>query len=558
MKNNKVLNCSVLLVFMFTIFTWVVIPQAEAASSFNDINQHWAQSQIENMAGKSIISGYPDGTFQPEKTITRAEFMTMVNKAFALTGTTAINFSDVKSNDWFAAEVAKAKAAGYVSGYQDGTMKPGQEISRQEAAVMIAKAAKLDTNTNTLAFNDASIIGSWAAGSVAAMVKANYIKGYPDNTYRPLNFIKRAEAAVILNAIITPAKPSVKDSTIYDTAGTYGPATGTQTIKGNLTIKISGITVQNMIIEGDLIVDKAVAEGNATLKNVTVKGNTYIYGGGTNSIYFIDSQTGKTYILKDDGPVRIVVSGTSEINQLIVQSSAKIEESDLTGAGIDNIIVDKDVNGKIEIDLSGADIASLEVNSKGVTIVTDSSTTIDTLVANSSVEVTGTGTIENATINANGVTFETAPENQEVATGVSEPAITPGTTTGGGGGGGGGGGTPTLTATNAKLMAGETVIVGVVSGNTITFTVNNAVNYSNASVVMSASGHVRIKDDSGNIIRNWTLFDEGPLSGTTAMKNLFGVSAKSGAELKANSPLTVELSLDGGLTVAKIYTVIVN
>jgi hypothetical protein len=62
-----------------------------------------------------------------------------------------------------------------------------------------------------------------------------------------------------------------------------------------------------MVIEGDLTVDKAVGDGDVYLKKVTGKGDTYIYGGGTDSVYFIDSQTGKGICIKDDGPVRVVV-----------------------------------------------------------------------------------------------------------------------------------------------------------------------------------------------------------------------------------------------------------
>ena len=74
-------------------------------------------------------------------------------------------------------------------------------------------------------------------------------------------------------------------------------------------------------------------------------------GGGKDSIYFIDSQIGRTYVLKDDGPVRMVVSGTTEINEIIAQSGLTVEEVDLAGEGIKGITIDKKVDGNVEINL---------------------------------------------------------------------------------------------------------------------------------------------------------------------------------------------------------------
>jgi len=142
LHKNKKLSYLIIVMFMFTIVAGFSAPQASAAN-LSDISRHWAQSQINDLVNKGIISGYPDNTFKPENAITRAELAVMVNKAFSFTNTTDIDFKDVQPTDWFAPEIAKAKAAGYISGYPDGTMKPNQNITRQEAAVMIAKAAKL-------------------------------------------------------------------------------------------------------------------------------------------------------------------------------------------------------------------------------------------------------------------------------------------------------------------------------------------------------------------------------------------------------------------------------
>ena len=84
------------------------------------------------MGRRRLHRGLPDGTFKPDNSITRAEFVTLVNKAFNMTAKAEIDFTDVPAGAWYYGEVAKAKAAGYIGGYPDNTMRPDNPISRQE------------------------------------------------------------------------------------------------------------------------------------------------------------------------------------------------------------------------------------------------------------------------------------------------------------------------------------------------------------------------------------------------------------------------------------------
>jgi hypothetical protein len=430
LHKNKKLSYLIIVMFMFTIVAGFGAPQANAAN-LKDISGHWAQSQIENLVNKDIIKGYPDNTFRPENSITRAELAVMVNKAFSFTNTTDINFKDVKSTDWFASDIAKAKAAGYISGYPDGTMKPNQKISRQEAAVMIANAAKLDTSAaNDLQFKDAATIGAWSRASIAAAVKAGYIKGYPDGKFLPLQSIKRSEAAAIISLAIKPVvtpeppQPPVKTET-YDKAGTFGPATGTETFTGDVTISADGVILQNTTIKGNLLISDKVGQGNVTLKNVTVTETTTIKGGGENSIKLDNCTLGKVIVNKADGKLRIVLSGTK----------------------------------------------------------------IADFVADSAVKVVGTGTITKATINKNGVTIEPKPGSSTIKSGVT--ATIAGKTekgpasSGGGGGSGSGSGTGVTTASaatkadlvnalNDAKIAAITLTANIDMGND-TATINRAI-----------------------------------------------------------------------------------
>lgn len=167
------------------------------AASFSDTSNHWANSSIEQMAASKRINGYPDGTFKPDRQVSRAEFVNMANQTFGLSGTAAnTNFNDVKSADWFYPQVSAAQSAGYIQGYPDGTFKPNQSISREEAAAVLARLLKLDTSTpSTLTVKDAEVIDSWAKGSVSALLTKQIFNGYEDGSFKPFAPISRAEAA---------------------------------------------------------------------------------------------------------------------------------------------------------------------------------------------------------------------------------------------------------------------------------------------------------------------------------------------------------------------------
>ena len=93
----------------------------------SDVFGHWAELTITKWQNEGRIGGYEDGTFKPDKAITRAEFVRLLNSAAptAFTASTSINFSDVKESDWFYADVAKAVGGRVASGFEDGTFRPG-------------------------------------------------------------------------------------------------------------------------------------------------------------------------------------------------------------------------------------------------------------------------------------------------------------------------------------------------------------------------------------------------------------------------------------------------
>lgn len=172
-----------------------------AAADLKDINGHWAQVHIEKWTTDGLIAGYPDGKFKPDDPITRAEFVSLVNRAYKIERSdTLYQFPDVKSSDWFFAQVMSGKEAGYIAGYPDGSFKPNHHISRQEAAVLITKLLSLSSEqqTSLTSFTDHLSIDKWAQSSINAVLNNGIMSGFPDKTFKAQQNISRAEAVVTL------------------------------------------------------------------------------------------------------------------------------------------------------------------------------------------------------------------------------------------------------------------------------------------------------------------------------------------------------------------------
>lgn len=179
-----------------------VVPGIASANEqyYTDVpDSHWAFEWVGYMHEKGYIKGYGDDTYKPAQYITRAEVASIFNNVFESNGTTDIVFSDVNEGDWFYPVINAAVAAGYMHGYNDGTMKPNNRITREEIAVMIADAYNLELNEDVSQFEDADEISEWAVPYVGALSAAGIILGDEGTaTYRPGDYLLRAEAAVII------------------------------------------------------------------------------------------------------------------------------------------------------------------------------------------------------------------------------------------------------------------------------------------------------------------------------------------------------------------------
>lgn len=107
------------------------------AQTFKDVNNHWAKTQIEWATENNIFKGYPDGTFKPEKTITRAEYIKIISNLTGLNKTASLNFKDVPKNAWY--RHAMENLVGLTLIKNKESLKPNLDIDRDEAFGMLGQ-----------------------------------------------------------------------------------------------------------------------------------------------------------------------------------------------------------------------------------------------------------------------------------------------------------------------------------------------------------------------------------------------------------------------------------
>ncbi|MEK5418587.1 S-layer homology domain-containing protein [Paenibacillus sp. FSL L8-0708] len=173
----------------------------QPAVTFTDIAGHWGENVIRNAVSKQLITGYPDGTFKPNAAITRAEFTVMLAKALGWKGEgLTLAFADeAKIGAWSREAVTKAVAAGIVSGYPDGNFQPNELITRAEMVAMIARALELPLNAqDATSFADGAAIPKWAKAAAEAMHQLGIVNGRGEGKFVPNATASRAEAVAML------------------------------------------------------------------------------------------------------------------------------------------------------------------------------------------------------------------------------------------------------------------------------------------------------------------------------------------------------------------------
>ncbi|WP_339252829.1 polysaccharide lyase family 8 super-sandwich domain-containing protein [Paenibacillus sp. FSL P2-0136] len=168
--------------------------------SLTDIAGHWAEASIREAVKQGIITGYPNGSFQPNRNVTRAEFTVMLAKALKLQNIeAALSFKDSdRIGSWAKTAVAQAAALGIIQGDNNSNFRPDAPMTRAEMAVMLARALHLAPVARSAGFTDDRDIPAWAVGAAAEMKKLGLMQGKGNNSFFPKDAATRAETVTVL------------------------------------------------------------------------------------------------------------------------------------------------------------------------------------------------------------------------------------------------------------------------------------------------------------------------------------------------------------------------
>lgn len=411
---------------LLTLALAVAIVTAAGAASY-------MQPYLDKVVEWGIMRGDIEGNLNENNSITRAEFATMINRAFGYTqlGTGVTPFRDVAPSAWYAQDVCIAYQIGYMAGTSATTFSPNSKVTREQAAVILSRILMLqpEVGENTI-FTDGRTMADWSRGYITSAARYGVIGGYPDGSFGPADSLTRGQAAILLvNALGTPLQK----------AGDYTLGN----VWGNVTITDSNITLRNTVIGGNLYITDGVDLGHVTLENVTVLGDIVVSGGGV-------SESGEdSIIFRNVSASRMIVDNTSNhflslkvegnglIDEACVRTNAYLNDSCADGKGIAKISLDgedglslllsgniKEVinyspKSKLSLANGQADTITVDEKAVGSTLDIAASTRVENVNLDAGIQVTGSGDIANLTVNAAGSTVSMLPDQITIRPGIT-------------------------------------------------------------------------------------------------------------------------------------------
>ena len=192
---------------------------------FSDVDASTQEgAAIYKLYENGIIDGNGDGTFTPNNFVTRAELCKMVNNIWNLTAPAKEGFKDVTEKDWFYNHVLIGKEAGYIKGFDDGTFKGNNNVTREQACAIVCRVSGIKDVEKTVIISDT--VSAWAIGDVKKIIANGLVDIEANNTFRATQNMKRGELAKLLAQF-------VKDKTSDNNQTSTNPSVGGNTGSGN-------------------------------------------------------------------------------------------------------------------------------------------------------------------------------------------------------------------------------------------------------------------------------------------------------------------------------------
>lgn len=382
-KTKRVCAFLMCLVMLFGMLP-LTIPSADAAPNAAS----WETPYMNKLLSWNIMRGDQYGNLNPKRAITRAEYVSMMNRAFGYTQVAKQPFKDVHSEDWFADDIAIAAHAGYFKGTSKTTASPLATLTREEAATMLCRNLMLRPEAaEDLAFKDSHLAHSWSRGFIKAAAEKGILKGDPAGTFRPRQHITRGEvASMLVHVIGTPIQ---------------SPGTYSSSVSGNLMVSSSDVTLDNLTVTGDLYITAGVGLGRIDLNNVEVLGQIIVCGAGEsdkgNPSIILKNTTAREMIV--DSPtnqyVTIRAIGATDIDKVSVRTNAFLENRGAGRHGFHAIKLDGEDG--LKLDLAGNIHEAITITPKSLVTVgsgTVGKLTVDETAVDSKVVISQGAVVE--------------------------------------------------------------------------------------------------------------------------------------------------------------------
>ena len=453
MKHCKILRYLFTAAALLSGLGFGLVGSAQPALAVTDLApSHWAASTINAYVSRGIMSGYPDGTFRPEASVTRAEFVKMVNSVFGYNTPAAISFPDVSASYWGYDEIAKGVYAGYINGDESGKFNPDAPLTREEAASIICRIKGLAPNQSASSnYTDSSRIASWAAPYVGAATQFGYMQGNGDGTFNPTKALTRAEAATVLakaesskTYTTTPGSSGSSSSSgssnnnnnnaNNNVLGKPGVSNSTNTDKvKDYTMSTRDKTLANKTITGNLYIPSGMSSSTINLDDLTVEGTVYVRGGST--IDVDDCDFNKVVI--DKSGVSFITDTHSTIDELEFWRNGRIEgkgygevtiadnsvSSVNVNATVDSLLLDTDSDLRLG---RNANIEELEVTSKAnnANVYFSGDAYVDEMRIYDHIDITGSGEINKMYTYVSGIYSSIEPNRLITSGSGTKPSYT--------------------------------------------------------------------------------------------------------------------------------------
>lgn len=298
MRNGKVyayLLSSTMILSILSTQTASAAEENTQGGSYTDIAGHWGEQYIQNWSDYGVVVGH-NGKFRPDDSLTRGEFAVVLQGLMGYEVTAENDFADLPQ-DFYTTAVLKLQAAGIFTGHK-GNIRPTEAITREEAAVMLARALHLDLDTQSpedTSFADDSDISLWAKDAVNQLEALGAVTGRQNNKFAPQSTLTRTEVLTMMQGAI---------DLYVQKAGSYSQDCG------NLVVSSSDVDLKDMVVSGNLILAEGIEAGSVSLEGVTIEGNLFLLGGGDISLQEVEVQ-GSVLVQREAGSSKVLVTESS-------------------------------------------------------------------------------------------------------------------------------------------------------------------------------------------------------------------------------------------------------